>query len=233
MSMNVHDDGQSNVICKICRRQLSRYTCPSCSIPYCSLICFRSPVHSDCSETFYKKEIQNGIDNQPAKSAKERLTMMEILKRFEDSSLDDEGLFDDDDEGEDDLANRFEGVDLENAAHEDIWDRLTEDEKSRFLKAVENPESDLGKDLLAHSREEFEPWWEIHRNEDEDPESQMPEPMRIPSTMVRATPISTGPPLIYNLCAIWYGDLLDGHAIVSLTILPLQQHCIWICDASF
>lgn len=27
-----------------CRRQFSRYTCPKCNIPYCSLICFRSVV---------------------------------------------------------------------------------------------------------------------------------------------------------------------------------------------
>lgn len=29
-----------------CRRQFSRYTCPRCNIPYCSLVCFRSEVGS-------------------------------------------------------------------------------------------------------------------------------------------------------------------------------------------
>lgn len=27
-----------------CRRQFSKYTCPKCNVPYCSLICFRSQV---------------------------------------------------------------------------------------------------------------------------------------------------------------------------------------------
>lgn len=29
-----------------CRRQFSKYTCPTCNIPYCSLTCFRSEVRS-------------------------------------------------------------------------------------------------------------------------------------------------------------------------------------------
>ncbi|KAG7093986.1 hypothetical protein E1B28_007616 [Marasmius oreades] len=198
--MNVNGDSQSNVVCKICRRQLSRYTCPKCNVPYCSLTCFRSSVHSDCSETFYKKEIKDGIAGQPAGNAEERLKMMEILKRFEESNLDDEGP---DGSDEDDLGDRFEGLNLENAAYEDIWGRLTEEEKNRFLKAVDNPESDLRRDLLTHSQEECEPWWEGHLTDDhEEPERRMPEPMEIPSAMVRATSLPTGPPLIYNLCAI-------------------------------
>ncbi|KAH9951173.1 hypothetical protein B0H21DRAFT_355921 [Amylocystis lapponica] len=34
----------ANIPCAICRRQFSKYSCPRCNIPYCSLTCFRSEV---------------------------------------------------------------------------------------------------------------------------------------------------------------------------------------------
>lgn len=31
-------------LCSSCRRQIAKYTCPKCNLPYCSLACFRSQV---------------------------------------------------------------------------------------------------------------------------------------------------------------------------------------------
>ncbi|KAK1228466.1 hypothetical protein PQX77_008484 [Marasmius sp. AFHP31] len=163
-----------------------------------------SQAHSDCSESFYKKEIANGIDTEPSKSAEERLKMLEILKRFEEDNLEDEGIFDEEEEvdNNDDFEDRFQGIDIENAAYEDIWERLKEDERKRFIKAIDNPDSDLRRDFVL-SEEHCKPWWEGHL-EGESAELQKaahPTPMRVPLTMVKATSIPTGPPLIYNFIA--------------------------------
>ena len=34
------------------------YTCPKCNAPYCSLKCYRSPDHIQCTEAFYKQCVQ-------------------------------------------------------------------------------------------------------------------------------------------------------------------------------
>ncbi|KIK63378.1 hypothetical protein GYMLUDRAFT_72076 [Collybiopsis luxurians FD-317 M1] len=175
-------------ICKICTRQVSRYTCPECNIPYCSSTCFKSPLHTNCSEAFYKKQIQENV--QPAQS-QERLKMMEILKRFEENNFDIEDEGDDDEDDEDDLARRFESVDIASASPDALWSLLTQEERDRFIKALEDPSSSLAQNLLQ--RLESKPWWE-------EPSSSFPELIQVPESMVK--PFPTGPPLIYNMIAI-------------------------------
>ena len=73
--------------------------------------------HNQCSEGFYKKQVESDIHGQPSASAEERRRMMEVLKRFEEEATNgglDEGLDEDDEDGEegDELAARLEGVDL-------------------------------------------------------------------------------------------------------------------------
>ncbi len=41
-------------ICGVCLTQPSKYGCPRCPLKYCSLACFKSEAHADCSEEFYK-----------------------------------------------------------------------------------------------------------------------------------------------------------------------------------
>lgn len=111
-----------------CRRQFAKYTCPTCNTPYCSLTCFRSQVrfcsnkflilrtidfrkaHTQCSETFYKKEIESEIHAEPSKNAQERQRMMDLLKKFEEESVVDQTLLEDEDPS--DLVRRFGAVDL-------------------------------------------------------------------------------------------------------------------------
>ncbi|KAH8116507.1 hypothetical protein DFH11DRAFT_1462289, partial [Phellopilus nigrolimitatus] len=52
-----------------CHRQVSRYTCPSCNLAYCSIACFRSDEHAQCSESFYKRELESEISTQPSASS--------------------------------------------------------------------------------------------------------------------------------------------------------------------
>lgn len=116
---------------KSCQRQVSRYTCPSCNLFYCSLNCFRSEVrvpahisltpdespkklHSRCSEMFYRKEIEIGIKSGSSKSEEDRNKMLELLKRVEhESAADEVGLFHPDEENEEDsLAHRVSAIDI-------------------------------------------------------------------------------------------------------------------------
>ncbi|KAG7443578.1 uncharacterized protein BT62DRAFT_874863, partial [Guyanagaster necrorhizus] len=135
-----------------CRRQLSKYTCPTCNLPYCSLTCFRSPAHGDCSETFYKNEIQRDVGADQNLKAEERIKMMEMLKRFE--AMENK----EDEDGVDGLAERFEGIDLDNT--DELWSRLTPAERTKFLNAVADPSSELARSLLASEEYERSPWWE-------------------------------------------------------------------------
>lgn len=75
---------------------------------------FDCQSHSQCSETFYKKEVELEIQSEPSKTPQERLKMMELLKKFEEENGRDEGKgveSDDEDDGED-LSRRFQDVDL-------------------------------------------------------------------------------------------------------------------------
>ena len=69
--------------------------------------------HAQCSETFYRREIECDIHTQPSKSTAERLKMMDLLKRFEEESGESEfDPFEAEAECETDLSRRLRGVDL-------------------------------------------------------------------------------------------------------------------------
>ncbi len=46
---------KSQFTCSICTRNTASYSCPRCSINYCSLACYRDRRHEKCSEQFYKE----------------------------------------------------------------------------------------------------------------------------------------------------------------------------------
>ena len=70
-------------------------------------------AHSQCSETFYKKEIEAGIHLESSTNAVKRVQMLEMLKKFEEesASMDDEASGDEQDDSSD-LANRLNSMDL-------------------------------------------------------------------------------------------------------------------------
>lgn len=98
-----------------------------------------------------------------------------------------------------------------------MWEILTPTEREKFMKALENPASELAQRLLGSEQLEVElerPWWIGNEAEEEQEGKQKrassrPEPIHIPQSMVK--PVPHGHPLIYNLCAIWYvGNGKDG-----------------------
>ncbi|KAI0741363.1 hypothetical protein C8Q80DRAFT_1194033 [Daedaleopsis nitida] len=207
------------VPCAICRRQFSRYTCPRCNIPYCSLICFRSEKHGDCSETFYRKEVELDVKSAPSSSVEEKRRIMDILKRFEEDALDESPLLvgsdnSDNEEGDnaDDLHERLQNIDLDSASYDELWDALTPAERDRFLLALENPDSDLAKQILARAElneEKFDPWWTISSQSPSAETSTrqhitLPPVMFLPDHLVKQSSKATmnGPLMLYNISAL-------------------------------
>ncbi|KAI0363141.1 hypothetical protein BV20DRAFT_1007803 [Pilatotrama ljubarskyi] len=225
-----------------CRRQFSRYTCPRCNIPYCSLVCFRSEKHADCSESFYRKEVELDVKSAPSASVEEKRRMMDLLKRFEEDSLDESPLLADsdneDEEGTDDLHSRLQNLDLDSASYEELWAALTPAEREKFLRAINDPNSELAQQLLGSEeleRERVEPWWEAPADaEPEDSSASSggatarrhgakPSIMSIPEPLIKQSSNNalSGPLLLYNICAvvITYAYIIRYFAISPLSSL--------------
>ncbi|KAJ1889435.1 Zinc finger HIT domain-containing protein 2, partial [Coemansia sp. S17] len=87
-----------------------------------------------------------------------KLEMQRMVQRYNDYSADDQGELDsgsdtDEEEGEAELAERLNGIDLEDeTASAAIWSRLTESERDEFLRLIDHNEVDA---LL----ESWIPWW--------------------------------------------------------------------------
>ena len=47
---------ESVIRCLFCE-QPSKYSCPQCSIRYCSVTCYKDRKHFECSENFYKQQV--------------------------------------------------------------------------------------------------------------------------------------------------------------------------------
>jgi hypothetical protein len=74
-------------------------------------------AHSACTEAFYKSALAEEIKSEPAKSSGEKQQMLELLKRFEEESIEDEGSSE-----SDELASRLEGIDLSKSIYQiDLW----------------------------------------------------------------------------------------------------------------
>jgi len=86
-----------------------------------------------------------------------------------------------------------------------MWEMLTQAERRKFAKALEDPLSELAQTLLASKQLQVEieqPWW-INGAEDLSQEvEKRPTPIRVPQSMVKSIP--PGHPLVYNLLAIWW-----------------------------
>ncbi|KAF7969456.1 hypothetical protein HWV62_27299 [Athelia sp. TMB] len=163
-------------------------------------------------KTFYRKEVESGIHSEPSKSAVEKMKMMELLKRLEQESVEEDLslLENDDDDDDNDLVQRLEGVDLELTSTDQLWARLTPEERAKFLKALDNPDSELAQQLLASEELEsdrVEPWWDAPSIEiDSQPRSKRrfgsrPIAMALPAAKPGTPQVPTM--LIYNILAVF------------------------------
>ncbi|KAG5893097.1 hypothetical protein JTB14_024298 [Gonioctena quinquepunctata] len=154
--------------CKICDNALAKYSCPRCNILYCSLKCYQSISHLECSENFYKDNILSEL-SLDRNSEESKAKMLEILERTHENNklpLGDNSdtaeeypnfdleeipnLDSDDDEIYSDIADRLAGVNLDDA--EQVWEKLTEDEKQEFVSFLKS--EDVTKLIPS-----WQPWW--------------------------------------------------------------------------
>ena len=144
------------MLCQVCLKINSKYSCPRCNISYCGLQCYRAPCHSQCSEEFYKDCVSQELQNQRTDSSDKTKTL-EILRRVSDD-FSNENLDSDD---EDDLNDRIANIDLDDA--DLVWQTLTAEERKDFQRKVENGEIYKlvpANEKLGYSEEQL--WWEIH-----------------------------------------------------------------------
>lgn len=134
-------------VCQMCLKCKSKYTCPRCNSPYCSLECYRCDKHKNCSEGFYKDCFIEGL-KEYVSNPEEKQKVLEMLKRAET----DPGLSDLDEPG-DDLDERLADLDIEKDSN-DVWNRLTDQEKKEFQLMV-------GDGRLGSLVELWSPWWTV------------------------------------------------------------------------
>ncbi|KAI6035863.1 hypothetical protein EDC04DRAFT_3032527, partial [Pisolithus marmoratus] len=196
-----------------CRKETSRYTCPTCNIPYCSLACFRSETHAQCSETFYRKEIASGVSLDSSKTTQEREKILGILRQLDDESLQDNGEFShvsDDDDDDESLEKRLAGLEIDSASADELLERLTNKERDTFFKLLRDPASALAQKLLSSTdldKELQAPWWDSPQVPIDDLDTtttrygHRPPLMEVPPGLKRWNPES--PSLLYNICSVF------------------------------
>ncbi|KAL1916313.1 uncharacterized protein VTP21DRAFT_5930 [Calcarisporiella thermophila] len=150
---------ENNILCGICQSQFAKYSCPRCNLRYCSLSCYKSKKHEGCSESFYQENVllemqSRGVDEETKNKT------LDLLRRFQEQQLEEdvEEWDEENDSDTSDLAKRLTDLDLDNATFEDIWNRLTEAERSDFKeKYLKEPE------LLPL----WKPWWKQQAKDEE------------------------------------------------------------------
>lgn len=112
--------------CSICNDKTAKYTCPKCGVSYCGVECYKSRIHSECSEKFYEENVRCEIASRNVTLEQEEAVMQLLTKEVSD-------MFDD--SANVDLDARLEGLDLDRDTGE-IWERLTQCEKDEFDRTM-------------------------------------------------------------------------------------------------
>ncbi|XP_058203687.1 uncharacterized protein LOC131317965 [Rhododendron vialii] len=133
----------SRIVCRVCQKQFSQYTCPRCNTRYCSLQCYKS--HSlRCTESFNRENVVGELQ-QLQTDDETKHKMLEILKRFHSEEEVDSMDEDDSTLSEETMEKILSGDQID-------FDDLTAEEKKRFQRAVASGE-------LSKLIEPWEPWW--------------------------------------------------------------------------
>ncbi|GAA5873656.1 hypothetical protein JCM16303_002548 [Sporobolomyces ruberrimus] len=226
-------------ICAICNRQISRYHCPTCNLPYCSLACYKSPQHEDCSEKFDRQSLLDEIKSAEGKTSDEKKAMMDMLKRFEEENAEaEEG---DGEEGElerEELEKRLEGVDLDSLPPDELLALLSPSQQAAFTAALSD-RSQIDA-LVTRELETEQPWWIQVESDEEETEDDLETTSRRQPSLVNAAELpqlplgddsrpKTSPTLVYNIVAVLlaYSYTLRTFALASFSaLLPTSSERI-------
>ncbi|KAF8312083.1 hypothetical protein DL93DRAFT_2082441 [Clavulina sp. PMI_390] len=211
---------QEKGLCKFCGRNFSQYTCPSCNAGYCSLSCYRSEAHNQCTESFYRSAIEDEIRTKPDTSVDDRRSMLEMLKRLEDDAgeADSDGSDDDDENDTSQLAQKLNGLDLDRMDPAVLLSLLSETQRAKFAAVIEDP-SGSGAEQLIHDHDietsNFTPWW---KSLSPDMNSLVP---------LSDSPLGTAPSdaskFVFNLLAICLAYAFTTRHLVSSPLANLRR----------
>ncbi|GAA0157200.1 hypothetical protein LIER_14519 [Lithospermum erythrorhizon] len=138
----------SRIICRVCQKQFSQYTCPRCNTRYCSLNCYKS--HSiRCTESFMKDNVMGEFHHLKS-NHQTNLKMIHILKRLHSQDEDSDNI-NDRQEPEDSSLSEETIYKILSGHHVTLED-LSPDEAKRFKTAVASGE-------LSKLIKPWEPWW--------------------------------------------------------------------------
>uniref|UniRef100_A0A1A9WNL6 HIT-type domain-containing protein n=1 Tax=Glossina brevipalpis TaxID=37001 RepID=A0A1A9WNL6_9MUSC len=156
--------------CQICYKTQFKYTCPRCNIIYCSVACYKAEQHLKCSEEFYKQCVQEELTANPTNRSNDDMRKIyDILRRirevdagFQPNDFENDELLDsdddethelnEDDQGDDelDLAERLQGVDVNDA--DIVWECLTLREREEFKNMLKTGD-------IIKLMPDYLPWW--------------------------------------------------------------------------
>ena len=116
--------------CGLCGKNSSRYTCPKCGVSYCGVECYKSRLHSECSEKFYQQNVLDEISSRNI-TPEQQEAMLHLLTQHMETSE----YSNDETESNIDLETRLQGLDLDRDV-ERVWSILTSDEKEEFNRTM-------------------------------------------------------------------------------------------------
>ena len=198
--------------CQICLNIAAKYSCPRCNVSYCGLKCYKSEIHGQCSESFYKQCVQEELASLKNDSNSKKKTL-NALSRVADNEVLDEGLDSDDDE---DLSSRLEGVDLDDP--EAVWQALTPEERNDFKTQLNNGQ--LVQLVPLNEREHNLLWWQIHFKRDKIQELGSEKEnlsLEMPKIVENSTFIDTSkasPMIKFNIYNVLFGYVITYRHLI-------------------
>jgi len=125
-----------------------------------------NPKKHKCAETFFKENFMNLLKGEKA-SDSSRNEIIQILRKLEEEDTNElEYEKESGSESEDDIADRFSELNLDNMNIEAIWNKLNDKEKKQFNDLLSNPKelnSQLDEIVIP-----WKPWWEYKQNNKEN-----------------------------------------------------------------
>ncbi|KAJ5076504.1 zinc finger hit domain containing protein 2 protein fon -related [Anaeramoeba ignava] len=188
--------------CSVCRKNIAKYTCPKCSVEYCSTECYKK--HSlICTESFYKESIENDLRKSKVNEESQKKALESLQKHSFDliENIEDPNPNEGEEISEEEMKALKKLVNKEDLSIDD----LTKSQKEAFFNALK-----LGK---LNDIEIYEPWWSdssVKKNDYLIEEIKGEKKEENPKKYDKIVPLSNlikkepSPKLKYNLVDILY-----------------------------
>ena len=128
--------------CEICFTNLFKYKCPKCNLNYCSMTCYKSEKHINCTEQFYRECCMSELEGVHVSK--------DMREKMEDILASSSNILPTNNNVQESLEDRLCDLALDDT--DEIWERLNDQERKEFFKFIESDE--LKKYVKC-----WKPWW--------------------------------------------------------------------------